>query len=249
MHKMPLVAKAAAGRGRFVIYFKLPVDWATPGRTAPRSPAAKAVGGVRTASCSPPTPVNHVSLRCTFKGRRRLEEKEKLMADLRLETDVKKRRHDRAHAGHLLRGRRDREARRRTSPWTPRGASSAATSGPRPACTSGTRGWRSRSSRRSDAEGLARAERPRARPRRGRRNGGRAGGAGADACSWPPTSGTGRAQRGPLDGCGTPVRHRGAARAGRPLRHGTRCGPDHERPVLGGGGGVQPGQEHGLSWP
>ena len=62
-------------------------------------------------------PANHVALRCTFNGWWCNEEKERLLADLQSENDLKKRKAiiDR-HPGRLLRGRGQRQARRLLHP-------------------------------------------------------------------------------------------------------------------------------------
>ena len=87
MYKTALVAKQQLEEVGFVIDLQV-VDWATQeNRTEkPELWEVFSTGFVFAAD-----PVNHVSLRCTFKGWWCLEEKEKLMADLRLETDVKRR--------------------------------------------------------------------------------------------------------------------------------------------------------------
>jgi len=87
MYKNALVAKQQMEDVGFVVDLQV-VDWATlNSRTEkPELWEVFSTGLVFSAD-----PANHISLRCTFQGWWCNEEKEKLLADLRLESDVKKR--------------------------------------------------------------------------------------------------------------------------------------------------------------
>ncbi len=151
MYKNALVARQQLEEVGFVVDVQV-VDWATlNSRTQkPELWEVFSTGFVFSAD-----PANHVALRCTFQGWWCNEEKEKLLADLRLESDVKKRKAIVDRIQTLFYEDVGSVKPATISPWTSPGGSCAASFAPRPGSTSGTRGWPS-----ERAEHALRASRP-----------------------------------------------------------------------------------------